>query len=171
MRLNLNTLFVLILLISLQHKSSHCTCLYEITLTEPVNANTVIFNFTNCSLNDSGSCDKDSSLELDCHDTEDSSLYPLEISDKIVLKTAGELDREQKETYNLRCFYFPVSDGGSNICHSFDFVLTIEDINDNGPVFSQDSYSIHMFETEISNFYNVKISDSPIVSDNDAGNY
>ena len=171
MGININILFVLsILLISLQHKSSHCTCLNEITLIEPVNANTIIYNFTNCSSLNQGTCGVNSSLELGCHDTEDPSLYPLEILDGIVLKTAGVLDREEKETYNLRCFYSLVFNGDSTICHSFDFVLNIEDINDNGPVFSQDSYSISLFETEISDLYNVKISDSPIISDRDAGN-
>ena len=173
MCLNFNTLFVLsIILISLQPKSSYCTCLYEITLLEPVIANTIIYDFTNCSSDDRGSCAlSNSALELGCHDTEDPSLYPLEIADMIMLKAAGELDREEKDTYNLRCFYSLVSGGDSTICHSFDFVLHIDDINDNGPVFSQDSYSISFFETEISGLYNVKISDSPIISDNDAGKF
>ncbi|KAI6650704.1 protocadherin gamma-A4-like [Oopsacas minuta] len=111
----------------------------------------------------------DSTLVLDCHNTEGSSLFPLQISNNIVLTAAGELDREERETYNLRCFFSGVSNSESSICDIFDFILHVRDVNDNGPVFSQDTYTISMFETDISDVYRVKIAETPIVSDNDAG--
>lgn len=58
------------------------------------------------------------------------------------LKTLATLDREQKSVYSLMV---KASDAGGRFCQS-DIILNIEDINDNPPEFTAETYSITVFE-------------------------
>ncbi|XP_040201060.1 protocadherin Fat 2 [Rana temporaria] len=58
------------------------------------------------------------------------------------LTTLAHLDREQKASYNLVAKAF---DGGGLSCQS-DIALSLEDINDNGPVFSMNHYSVTVYD-------------------------
>lgn len=58
------------------------------------------------------------------------------------LTTLAHLDREQKAFYNLVA---KAIDGGGLSCQS-DIVLSLEDINDNGPVFSMNHYSVTVYD-------------------------
>uniref|UniRef100_A0A670Y792 FAT atypical cadherin 1 n=1 Tax=Pseudonaja textilis TaxID=8673 RepID=A0A670Y792_PSETE len=68
-------------------------------------------------------------------------------SDTGELKTLATLDREQKSVYSLMV---KASDAGGRFCQS-NIILNIEDINDNPPEFTAETYSITVFEnTELS---------------------
>ncbi|XP_072920653.1 protocadherin Fat 1a isoform X7 [Hemitrygon akajei] len=58
------------------------------------------------------------------------------------LKTLAPLDREQQAVYNL---LVKATDGGGRSCQT-DIVITLEDVNDNAPVFSSDPYTVSVFE-------------------------
>ncbi|XP_051891479.1 protocadherin Fat 1a isoform X7 [Pristis pectinata] len=58
------------------------------------------------------------------------------------LKTLAPLDREQQAVYNL---LVKAIDGGGRFCQA-DIVITLEDVNDNAPVFSSDPYTVSVFE-------------------------
>ncbi|XP_069495463.1 protocadherin Fat 3 isoform X2 [Ambystoma mexicanum] len=58
------------------------------------------------------------------------------------LKTLALLDREKIPTYNLIA---KATDGGGRFCQS-EIHLTLEDVNDNPPVFSSDHYNACVFE-------------------------
>lgn len=58
------------------------------------------------------------------------------------LKTLMALDREQQAAYHL---LVKATDGGGRFCQA-NIILTLEDVNDNAPEFTSDSYSITVFE-------------------------
>lgn len=58
------------------------------------------------------------------------------------MRTYALLDRELQAVYNLEA---RATDGGGKFCKAV-IVLTVEDVNDNAPEFSSDSYSISVFE-------------------------
>uniref|UniRef100_A0A8C3V4R9 FAT atypical cadherin 1 n=1 Tax=Catharus ustulatus TaxID=91951 RepID=A0A8C3V4R9_CATUS len=58
------------------------------------------------------------------------------------LKTFMALDREQQAVYHL---LVKATDGGGRFCQA-NIILTLEDVNDNTPEFTTDSYSITVFE-------------------------
>ncbi|XP_068134493.1 protocadherin Fat 2 [Hyperolius riggenbachi] len=58
------------------------------------------------------------------------------------LTTLAPLDREQKESYHLIA---KATDGGGLSCQS-DVVLYLEDVNDNGPVFSLSHYAVTVYD-------------------------
>ncbi|XP_072119468.1 protocadherin Fat 3a isoform X1 [Mobula birostris] len=61
------------------------------------------------------------------------------------LKTLSALDREETQVYNLIA---RASDGGGRYCQS-GVVLTLEDVNDNPPVFSSDHYTESVYENTV----------------------
>lgn len=58
------------------------------------------------------------------------------------LKTLMALDREQQAVYHL---LVKATDGGGRFCQA-NIILTLEDVNDNAPEFTTDTYSITVFE-------------------------
>ncbi|XP_063784401.1 protocadherin Fat 2 [Pseudophryne corroboree] len=58
------------------------------------------------------------------------------------LTALASLDREQKASYHLVA---KATDGGGLSCQA-DIALYLEDVNDNGPVFSMDQYSVTVFD-------------------------
>lgn len=58
------------------------------------------------------------------------------------LKTLMALDREQQAVYHLQV---KATDGGGRFCQA-NIILTLEDVNDNAPEFTSDTYSITVFE-------------------------
>ncbi|XP_015744320.1 protocadherin Fat 1 isoform X1 [Python bivittatus] len=70
--------------------------------------------------------------------TEDFRLSP----DTGELKTLAALDREQRSVYS---FMVKASDAGGRFCQS-NIILSIEDVNDNPPEFTAETYSITVFE-------------------------
>ncbi|XP_075066196.1 protocadherin Fat 2 [Mixophyes fleayi] len=58
------------------------------------------------------------------------------------LTALAPLDREQKASYNLVA---KATDGGGFSCQA-DVALSLEDVNDNGPAFSMDHYSVTVFD-------------------------
>lgn len=58
------------------------------------------------------------------------------------LKTLAPLDRELEAVYH---FTVKATDAGGRFCQA-DVILTLEDVNDNAPVFSADPYTITVFE-------------------------
>ncbi|XP_032878328.1 protocadherin Fat 3 isoform X3 [Amblyraja radiata] len=61
------------------------------------------------------------------------------------LKTLSALDREETQVYNLIA---RASDGGGRYCQS-GVVLTLEDVNDNPPVFTSDHYTEPVSENTV----------------------
>ncbi|XP_029442811.1 protocadherin Fat 1 isoform X2 [Rhinatrema bivittatum] len=64
-------------------------------------------------------------------------------SDTGELKTFAPLDREQQAVYRLSV---KATDGGGQFCQA-DIILSLEDVNDNAPEFSADSYTVTVFES------------------------
>ena len=63
-----------------------------------------------------------------------------------IISTAGILDRETHETYNIMC---RISDNGSPIfTNAVNITILITDVNDNDPVFNASSYSASFPENE-----------------------
>ncbi|XP_043918442.1 protocadherin Fat 1 [Protopterus annectens] len=58
------------------------------------------------------------------------------------MRTYASLDREQQAVYSLEA---RATDGGGKFCKA-DIVLIVEDVNDNPPEFSSDSYTVSVFE-------------------------
>ncbi|KAG9491170.1 hypothetical protein GDO78_006506 [Eleutherodactylus coqui] len=58
------------------------------------------------------------------------------------LTTLAPLDREKKASYHMIA---KATDGGGLSCQA-DIILYLDDINDNGPVFSMDHYSVTVFD-------------------------
>ncbi|XP_040296233.1 protocadherin Fat 2 [Bufo bufo] len=58
------------------------------------------------------------------------------------LTTLAPLDREKKASYHMLA---KATDGGGLSCQA-DIILYLEDVNDNGPVFSMDHYSVTVFD-------------------------
>ncbi|XP_072256548.1 protocadherin Fat 2 [Pyxicephalus adspersus] len=58
------------------------------------------------------------------------------------LTTLAPLDREQKASYHLIA---KATDGGGLSCQS-DVIVYLEDVNDNGPVFSMNHYSVTVYD-------------------------
>ncbi|KAK9398936.1 protocadherin Fat 1 [Crotalus adamanteus] len=77
------------------------------------------------------------------------------------LKTLATLDREQKSVYFLMV---KASDAGGRFCQS-DIILNIEDINDNPPEFTAETYSITVFENTELNTLLTRVH----ATDSDAG--
>lgn len=62
------------------------------------------------------------------------------------LKTLLPLDREEEEVHKMKV---RALDGGGRFCEA-DVEITVEDVNDNAPLFTSDPYTFTVFEnTEI----------------------
>lgn len=59
------------------------------------------------------------------------------------MKTLLPLDREEREAYELTV---RALDGGGRHCEAA-VRITVEDVNDNAPVFASDPYAITVFES------------------------
>lgn len=65
------------------------------------------------------------------------------------LKVLEPLDREEKDEHS---FKVRAVDGGGRYCEA-DIHITVEDLNDNSPHFSSESYTVTVFEnTEIGTY-------------------
>nr|XP_033799788.1 protocadherin Fat 1 isoform X2 [Geotrypetes seraphini] len=64
-------------------------------------------------------------------------------SDTGELKTFAPLDRELQAVYHL---LVKATDGGGRFCQT-EIILLLEDVNDNAPVFTADSYTVTVFES------------------------
>ncbi|XP_069056290.1 protocadherin Fat 1 isoform X2 [Pleurodeles waltl] len=77
------------------------------------------------------------------------------------LKTLASLDRELQAVYH---FSVKATDGGGRFCQA-DVILTLEDVNDNPPVFSSDPYTITVFENTEPKTFLARVQ----ATDSDAG--
>lgn len=77
------------------------------------------------------------------------------------MKTFAPLDREQQAVYNL---LVKASDGGGRFCQA-EIVVTLEDVNDNAPVFSSESYTVSVFENTANKTLLTRVQ----ATDSDAG--
>ena len=165
MRTNSNLLFALCILFINILRQSHCfPCPNEIWLNETIATGENVYDFQTCTLT-GGTCPEDSPLTMECYDLTDPLLLSLGVSGNLSIVALKALDREDRDMYTLRC-YVSANDTG---CNTFDFVLHINDVNDNAPMFSQPTYTISIFETDSVFENRIKISDSSIVSDVDLG--
>ena len=169
MNLTLSINLLAIIIFNVLFHPTYYSCPIEKTFEEPIPSGTVILNFSSCIPgSDILETCPNTNLKVICHDTQDSNNFPLVIFNQTILKTTEALDREQRETYELRCLYSPdSSEGESSTCYTFDFTLHINDTNDNGPMFTETLYTVEMFESNANN--SKIISESPIITDMDAG--
>lgn len=77
------------------------------------------------------------------------------------LKTSRPLDRETQEEHR---FKVRAVDGGGRYCQA-DIHITVEDVNDNPPLFSSDPYTITVFENTETGTFVAKLQ----ANDADAG--
>lgn len=146
-------------------KQSHCsTCPNEIWLNETIATGEDVYDFQTCTIS-GGTCPGDSPLTMECHDITDPPLFPLGVAGNLSIIALKPLDREEKNLYTLKC-YVSANDA---LCNTFDFLIHINDVNDNAPIFTQNIYNISIFETERAFTNIVKISEASLVSDVDSG--
>lgn len=77
------------------------------------------------------------------------------------LKTSRPLDREKQEEHR---FKVRAVDGGGRYCEA-DIHITVEDVNDNPPLFALDPYTITVFENTETGTFVAKL----LANDADAG--
>uniref|UniRef100_A0A3P9HZR5 FAT atypical cadherin 1 n=1 Tax=Oryzias latipes TaxID=8090 RepID=A0A3P9HZR5_ORYLA len=82
-------------------------------------------------------------------------------SDTGELKTSRPLDREKQEEHR---FKVRAVDGGGRYCEA-DIHITVEDVNDNPPLFASDPYTITVFENTETGTFVAKL----LANDADAG--
>lgn len=79
------------------------------------------------------------------------------------VKTSQPLDREEQSEHR---FKVRAVDGGGRYCE-VDIHITVEDVNDNPPLFSSDPYTITVFENTETGTYVAKLQ----ANDADAGEF
>ena len=86
-----------------------------------------------------------------------------------LLSVAGALDRETTASYNLTV---QVADGGSpSLSSRVNAIITIDDENDNSPVFSQDSYTVTLPYNELEEWSTVVTATDRDIGSNAAITY